>query len=105
MTHKQKSQDTLFLLQCIIQAYLKKCEQELQDSGFYDVEDIDAPATPMQEYLVGKVAAYEDILIEVLHMQGKRYYMEIIIDEIRKEIEGKENSTYIIPAPQKRLKS
>lgn len=114
MMRNQVVNEVLFLLEQMLESHMKDCHQELEKSGFYDVDDFDAPSTPEQDMLLAKQEAYEEMLIEVLHMQGKRYYMEIVADYICKTYKDtdaeliknrKINLTYLFPAYSQRIKS
>ncbi len=107
--NNQGAKDILFILEKMLEQHMRECHQELKDSGFYDVEDFGAPSTHEQDMVLAKQEAYEEMLIEVLHMQGKRYYLEEISDALYKEFkdscsewEGKRkiNLTFLIsPLP------
>ena len=112
--NNQGAKDILYILEQMLEQNMRECYQELKDSGFYDVDDFDAPSTHEQDMVLAKQEAYEDMLIEVLHMQGKRYYLEVITDALYKEFkdscpewEGKRkiNLTYLVSALPAVIKS
>lgn len=114
MKLNQETQELLYYLQKMLEAHMKECYKELKDSGFYDVEDFDAPSTPEQDMLLVRQEVYEDLLIEILHLQGKRYIMEVIAEEIAKDMARKEgtdnfirkvNLTYLTTASHLKLQS
>ena len=75
MKLNQETQEILYFLQKMLESHMKDCYAELKNSGFYDVDDFDAPSTAEQDMILVKQEIYEDLLIEILHMQGKRYFM------------------------------
>ncbi|MBR3706661.1 MAG: hypothetical protein IKM19_06800 [Firmicutes bacterium] len=114
MKLNQETQEILYFLQKMLESHMKDCYAELKNSGFYDVDDFDAPSTAEQDMILVKQEIYEDLLIEILHMQGKRYFMEFIAEEIAKDMarkdrpdtfERKVNLTYLTAVPRFKLQS
>lgn len=90
MEQKKTAEEAMVYMERVLRRYILADEIKLHDSGFYE-NDIDAPLTSLQHDLLLQLEAYERILIEVLHMQGKKYWLEEVAEIIASQREGREN--------------